>query len=255
MGSVYSRCSMVLWGVEMNEQSSDNIQFYISHTSPCPYLPDLEERKLFTHLSGHKAKFAFLLLSENGFRRSQNIIYKPSCESCSECKSVRVRVAEFTPSKSQKRVIGKNGDIASSMIMPVTTNEHFELFKKYLTARHQNGGMSDMNEDEFKDMVEDTAVNTRLVEYRLKQNDKLIAVALVDILETGISLVYSFFDPEQKTRSLGTFMILDNILKAKENILKYVYLGYWIKSSKNMNYKTAFLPVEEFCDSLGWIEK
>ena len=255
MGSVYNRCSVVLWGLEMNEQSSDNIQFYISHTSPCPYLEGLEERKLFTYLGGHKAKFAFLLLSENGFRRSQKLIYRPSCENCNECKSVRVRAAEFKPTKSQKRVNGKNSDIVSNMIMPITNKEHFELFKKYLNARHKNGGMADMNEDEFKDMVEDTAVDTRLVEYRLKQSDKLIAVALVDILENGISLVYSFFDPTYKDRSLGTFMILDNILRAKKNILKYVYLGYWIKSSKNMNYKTAFLPVEEFCDSLGWIEK
>ncbi len=242
----------------MSEQSQQNVQFYFSHETSCPYLPDRQERKIFTHLSGHKAQMHMQLLSENGFRRSQNLIYRPHCKDCLKCKSVRVRVKNFKASKSQKLIIKKNSDIVATPMQTQVGQEHFKLFKKYLLTRHNEGGMADMDFDDFKDMVEDTSVNTEIVEYRLPSNDKgkgqLLGVALIDIMFDGLSLVYSFFDPDFSKRSLGVFMIVENILRAKENKQDHVYLGYWVNGSKKMSYKTNFKPLEFYKQDEGWLE-
>ena len=238
----------------MSEISQQNIEFYLSTKNPCPYLENKNERKLFTHLSGHKALVQMQLLSEHGFRRSQNIIYRPNCKNCSECKSTRVKIDAFELSKSQKRIINKNKDIKAIICETKVSDEHYELFQKYLNERHKDGNMAAMSFDEFNDMMTDTPVNSAIVEYHLKdgKKDVLVAVVLLDILLDGASMVYSFFDPRFDKKSLGVFMILDNILRLKEKKQKHLYLGYWVKGSKTMAYKINYKPIEFYSEGKGW---
>jgi len=229
----------------------DAPQFYLTAPSPCPYLPGQQERKIFTHLVGKRAATLNDLLTQTGFRRSQTIAYRPACESCRACVSVRVLVDEFKPSNSQRRAMRANADLVGAFVPAKPTNEHFSLFRAYLDARHPEGGMADMSSLDFAMMVEDTHIDTRLTEYRPRKSHRdgagsapLYAVCLTDRLADGLSLVYSFYDPEQARRSLGAFIILDHIEKAKGLGLPHVYLGYWVEGSKKMGYKAFYLPQE-----------
>lgn len=319
-------------------------QFFLTGPRPCPYLPDRRERKLFTNLVGGRAEALHDELAQLGFRRSQNIAYRPACQGCSACVSTRVPAARFTPSRSQRRVIKRNGDLVRRMAQPWPTDAHYRLFKRYLRARHAEGGMVEMDALDFAAMVEDSPVRTYLIEYyapagsvaapdgaskedALAENDlaeegalaaeaeedaleeglafddalrldersldeaaaphlltagweaalasegefsadqmlasacaadrapapdqgsgpgggELIAACVTDVLKDGLSLVYSFFDPREDRRSLGRYMILDHIEITKELGLDYVYLGYWVKGSRKMDYKIEFKPTE-----------
>jgi len=195
-------------------------------------------------------------LSKQGFRRSQNVLYRPSCADCSACLSARIKVADFAPSKSQKRVLKRNTDLKRSASSPWATESQYALFRDYLDSRHATGGMADMDLFEFAAMVEETPIRTRLIEYRESDatpvNDDpyegLRAVSLTDVLEDGLSMVYSFFAPELMKSSVGTFLILDHIQIARELGLPYVYLGYWVPGSAKMGYKANFKGVEVFRD-------
>jgi len=191
------------------------------------------ERKLFAALQGDTAQSLNNVLSHQGFRRSQNVVYRPSCADCALCLSARIRVADFKPTKSQKRVLKKNRHLIREGSSPWATEDQYDLFKRYLTSRHHDGGMADMDIFEFAAMVEETPVRSRVVEYRTLGTDEqpepeLSAVSLTDVLSDGLSLVYSFFDPELAHNSLGTFIILDHIEMARAAGLPYVYLGYWV---------------------------
>lgn len=245
----------------MNTQASFTPQFYLTAPARCPYLEGLMERKVFTHLVGPKAEEVNDLLTQGGFRRSQNIAYRPACESCRACVSVRILANEFEPTRSMRRVLATNRDIVSAELRIEPTSEQFSLFRRYIDSRHQQGGMSEMNALDFSMMVEDTHVNTKLIEYRIreegdgiaeKQNGQLVAVALTDTMSDGSSMVYSFFDPDMEKRSLGAFMILDHIRKAKAVGLPHVYLGYWVKGSSKMSYKTRYQPQEHLAHE-GWV--
>ena len=230
-------------------------QFFLTGPRPCPYLPDRSERKLFTTLSGARAEAQHDDLSSMGFRRSQNIAYRPACRSCSACVSTRVRVSDFAPNRSQKRAIKRNADLARNWLDPEPGQEHFDLFKEYLAARHGDGGMIDMDAFDFAAMVEDSPVRTHLIEYRLPAENgaqgALAAACVTDVLRDGLSLVYSFFDTSLTARSLGRFMILDHVALAREAGLPFVYLGYWVKGSPKMDYKIEFQPSEILLDG-GW---
>ena len=235
----------------MTREVRDAPQFYLTAPSPCPYLPGQQERKIFTHLVGKRAASLNDLLTQTGFRRSQTIAYRPACESCRACVSVRVLVNDFRPNDSQRRALRANVDLVGSLVPPKPTNEHFALFRAYLDARHPEGGMADMSSLDFAMMVEDTHIDTQLVEYRLRETPRdeqgagpLYAVCLTDRLADGLSLVYSFYAPHQARRSLGAFVILDHIEKARALGLPHVYLGYWVEGSKKMGYKAAYLPQE-----------
>ena len=235
----------------MTREVRDAPQFYLTAPSPCPYLPGQQERKIFTHLVGKRAASLNDLLTQTGFRRSQTIAYRPACESCRACVSVRVLVNDFRPNESQRRALRVNADLVGNLIPPKPTNEHFALFRAYLDARHPEGGMADMSSLDFAMMVEDTHIDTQLVEYRLRKapgDDEgagpLYAVCLTDRLADGLSLVYSFYAPHHARRSLGGFVILDHIEKARALGLPHVYLGYWVEGSKKMGYKAAYLPQE-----------
>ena len=242
----------------MTQHSRDTPQFYLTAPSPCPYLAGKEERKVFTHLVGDRAPGLNDLLTHGGFRRSQSIAYRPACETCRACVSVRVLADDFVPTRSMRRVEQRNADIAGEMRSAAPSSEQYSIFRAYLDSRHRDGGMADMTVLDYAMMVEDSHVETRMVEYRLKtpsstiRNGPLIAVALTDILSDGLSMVYSFFEPDEETRSLGTLMILDHIARAKEMKLPYVYLGYWVRGSHKMDYKSRYLPQERLM-SQGWV--
>lgn len=212
------------------------------------------ERKLFTALQGENAERLNDALSKQGFRRSQNVLYRPACSDCKACMSARIRVADFVPSKSQKRVIKRNAHLARRVTSPWATEEQFALFRRYLDSRHSDGGMADMDLFEFAAMVEETPIKSRLIEYQTPvdgQEPDLTAVCLTDVLDDGLSMVYSFFDPTKERQSLGTFLILDHIRIAAEMGLPFVYLGYWVPGSPKMGYKAKFSGLEIF-ESQHW---
>ncbi len=220
--------------------------FYLTRPEPCDYFPDRSEAKTIADLNGAQAQAWANVLSRAGFRRSHNICYVPSCPACRACVSVRVRASEFVFSKTMKKVIRKNRGTHLSVLPNIATTEQYGLFKKYLSARHAGGEMEKMTFEEYRAMIEDSPVETVLVE--LGEQGRLIAVMLVDVLDDGLSAVYSFFDPEMSKRSLGTFMILELIRLTKERGLPYVYLGYLIRGLSNMTYKERFAPLEYYID-------
>ncbi len=224
-------------------------QFYVTAPQSCPYLDNRVERKLFTTLVPETAQALNNTLSQQGFRRSQNVIYRPTCSQCNGCRSARVVAAEFAPSRSQRRVLKRNKGLKRVIKSPMATEEQFALFSSYLNSRHADGGMAGMDEFEFAAMIEETPVDTRVLEYRL--DGDLVAVCLTDLLSDGVSMVYSFFRPDLYSQSIGTYMILDHINLAKEAGLAYVYLGYWVAGSPKMDYKSRFTPLETFVNG-GW---
>jgi arginine-tRNA-protein transferase len=219
-------------------------QFYVTAPQPCPYLEGRMERKLFTALQGDGAQRLNDGLSKQGFRRSQNVLYRPSCADCAACLSARISVADFTPSKSQRRTLRRNARIERRATSPWATEEQYALFRRYLEGRHASGGMADMDTFEFASMVEETPIRTRVVEYVDAETGALAAVCLTDVLDDGVSMVYSFFEPDRARASLGTYIILDHIQIAREADLPHVYLGYWVPGSPKMGYKAGFSGLE-----------
>jgi arginine-tRNA-protein transferase len=211
------------------------------------------ERKVFTHLVGKRAAALNDMLTQTGFRRSQTIAYRPACENCRACVSVRVLVDDFAPNDTQRRVAKANADLIGVMRAPKPTPEQYSLFRDYLDARHPDGGMADMSVLDYSMMVEDSHIDTLIAEYRVRGPNAavngrgegpLLAACLTDRLADGLSLVYSFYDPTLPRRSLGAFVILDHIEKARRMGLPHVYLGYWVEGSRKMAYKGAYLPQE-----------
>jgi len=218
-------------------------------------LPDRVERKVFARLTGLLAQPLSEALTHSGFRRSQSIAYRPACEGCNACVSVRILTDEFAASRSQKRILRRNEDLIRKEVPAEATREQFALLRTYLDSRHSGGGMSDMGLFDYVAMVEETPVNTHIVEYRLADGDgkntTLLACALTDVLRDGLSMVYSFFHPGVDARSLGTQMILDHVAAARARGLPYVYLGYWVRGSDKMDYKARFSPLEALGQN-GW---
>jgi leucyl-tRNA---protein transferase len=224
-------------------------QFYVTAPQPCPYLEGRMERKLFTALQGDYAERLNDTLSKQGFRRSQNVLYRPSCAECSACLSARIRVADFEPSRSQRRIVRRNSDLRREATSPWATEEQYALFRTYLDSRHADGGMADMDIFEFAAMIEETPIRSRVIEYSLKDADgvrALAAVCLTDVLDDGLSMVYSFYDPGMAAASLGTHVILDHVNIARDAGLPYVYLGYWVPGSAKMGYKANFSALEVY---------
>lgn len=245
----------------MTSHPRDTPQFYLTAPSPCPYLPGQEERKVFTHLVGRRARDLNEVLTQGGFRRSQTIAYRPACETCRACVSVRVVVRDFVATASQRRILARNGDIVGTPEANRPASEQYALFRRYLDARHGDGGMVDMTVLDYAMMIEDSHVDTHLVTYKRRGADTAIhgrgtgaplALCLTDVLADGLSMVYSFYDPEEGSRSLGTYMILDHIRRAQELGLPYLYLGYWVEGSRKMDYKARFLPQERLM-APGWV--
>lgn len=205
------------------------------------------ERKLFTALQGEHAQTLNDALSKQGFRRSQNVLYRPSCAECSACLSARIRVADFEPSRTQRRIMRKNGGLKRNATSPWATEDQYALFRRYLDARHADGGMADMDIFEFAAMIEETPIRSRVIEYTSEiggGEHELSAVCLTDIFDDGLSMVYSFYDPALQDQSLGAYLILDHVRIAREAGLPYVYLGYWVPGSRKMGYKANYSALE-----------
>ncbi len=251
----------------MTDQSSFFPDFHVTMAQPCPYLPGRLERKLFTHLTPDKPAPFIDKLLRNGFRRSQNVAYLPYCNDCHACVSVRIIVHQFEPSKSFKRLKKRNMDLVAERVKRKATSEQYDLFNKYINARHGDGGMADMDHFDFSMMIEESEADTFLTEYRLRptldeladsdetdtpvKKNPLIAVSLCDRLSDGISMVYSFFDPQYKPRSLGSYMILEHVDYTRRQGLPFVYLGYWIDGCRKMSYKARFTPQQRLTPN-GW---
>lgn len=224
--------------------------FFSTPPAPCPYLEDKMERKIVTLLAGEDPDHLHNALSLAGFRRSQDLAYRPACEGCNACVPIRVQAKSYMLTKSFRRVWKNNQDLKATEKPAQATEEHFNLFHKYLTSRHYDGGMVEMDFNDYQSMVEDSPVRSQLVEFR-DPDGILVAVCLTDLMDDGLSLVYSYFDPDDKKRSLGNYLVLWHIVQAKSMAMPYVYLGYWIAESQKMSYKKRFQPAE-ILTKAGW---
>ena len=232
-------------------------RFFVTSPAPCPYLPGRSERKVFTELKGAHSDALNDALGRIGFRRSQTVAYRPSCLDCQACVSVRVVVDDFAASSTQKRAMKRNGDLVTTLCRPWSTSEQFELLQRYLGVRHPGGGMATMDEVDYADMVEHTPVTSYVIEYREPSADgvtpgRLVGACLTDKQGDGLSMIYSFYEPEHTARTgLGNYMILDHIRRAREMEMPYVYLGYWVEGSTRMQYKVRYRPMERLGRN-GW---
>ena len=224
--------------------------FYGTAPQPCPYLPGRLESKVVTELNSLDAAQLHNTLSRAGFRRSHSIAYRPACPDCNACVPCRVRVEGFTLSKSMRRTLRRNSDIIASQKQAFATEEQYSLFKVYEQARHPDGEMASMDFNDYRSMVEDTPVETFIIEFR-EGSGRLVAVALTDQLSDGLSGVYKFYTPERATLSPGTFVILWHIERVISLGLPFFYLGYWISQSPKMAYKARFMPLEILTET-GW---
>ncbi len=231
-------------------------RFFVTSPAPCPYLPGRSERKVFTELKGDHADQLNEALGRIGFRRSQTVAYRPSCLGCQACVSVRVVAEEFKPSSTQRKNLRRNGDLIATECRPWATDEQFDLLLKYLKQRHPEGGMAAMDEMDYADMVEHTPVSSCLIEYREPTADgspgRLVGACLTDRQSDGLSMIYSFYDPDHTAREgLGNYIILDHIRRSQADALPYVYLGYWVEGSPRMQYKVRYRPLEKLTRD-GW---
>ncbi|WP_174297719.1 arginyltransferase [Sphingomonas bacterium] len=242
-------------------------RFFVTSPAPCPYLPGRQERKVFTELNGPHAAELNDALGRIGFRRSQGVAYRPSCAGCSACVSVRVVAGEFRPSASQRRLLRRHGDLDVTACRPWATDEQFRLLRRYLAARHPGGGMATMDEEDYADMVEQSPVDSVVMEYRERGSGgapgRLVGACLTDRQADGLSMIYSFFDAGsgggggsdgatgESRPALGNLIIMDHILRAHDAGLSYVYLGYWVKGSARMAYKVRYRPIEVLGPA-GW---
>ncbi len=226
---------------------------------PCPYLPGRQERKIFTHLSPDRPRALVDNLLKGGFRRSQNIAYMPYCDHCAACVPVRIVAGEFEPRRTLAKIWKANAGLEARRVPCKPTIEQFSLFRAYIEARHAEGGMADMSLLDYSMMIQDSTVDTHLTEYRQPSegdgaDGALVAAVLCDRLSDGISLVYSFYEPEMKSRGLGSYIIMEQVAFARSRGLPYVYLGYWIAGSRKMAYKARFNP-QEHLTSAGWVRR
>ncbi|MFM9828517.1 MAG: arginyltransferase [Sphingomonas sp.] len=231
-------------------------RFFVTSPSPCPYLPGRQERKVFTELNGPHATELNDALGRIGFRRSQSVAYRPSCAGCSACVSVRVVADAFEPNATQRKLLRRHEDIDIIACKPWATDEQFALLRRYLSARHPGGGMAGMDEGDYADMVEQSPVKSSIIEYREPsvggRRGRLVGACLTDQQGDGLSMIYSFFDAGHEHRAgLGNLIIMDHILRARAMGLAYVYLGYWVKGSERMSYKTRYRPIEVLGPN-GW---
>jgi arginine-tRNA-protein transferase len=240
----------------MTEHPSRFPRFFVTAEGPCPYLPGRSERKVFAELKGDNAQSLCEALGRIGFRRSQNVVYRPSCPTCTACVSVRIVAPEFRPSGSQRRLMRRNADLAVAACDPWATEEQFALLRSYLQSRHPDGGMLSMDGYDFSEMIETSPIDTVVVEYREPSADgrpgRLVGACLTDRQSDGLSMVYSFYDTGPAARpGLGSYIILDHIMRAADVGMRNVYLGYWVDGSQRMDYKRRYQPME-MLGAHGW---
>tara|TARA_R110001583_G_scaffold84788_2_gene222712 strand:+ start:242 stop:997 length:756 start_codon:yes stop_codon:yes gene_type:complete len=218
------------------------LQFYATPEHSCSYLENRLAKTIFVDPDAELDKHNYSTLSDLGFRRSGNHIYRPHCQNCSACISARIPVDLFHPSRSQKRVLRLNKDVTTLVRSASYTDEYYALYEHYIRVRHSDGDMHPSSKEQFESFLVQTQYNTQFLEFRIGQT--LVAVAVVDYLDQGISAIYTFFDPDLSDRSLGKFAILKLIEQARSDSLPYLYLGYWVKNCQKMAYKTTYQPIQ-----------
>lgn len=224
--------------------SARRLAFYATPDHACSYLPGRSARTLFADPAVRLDTRIYSRLTLYGFRRSGRHIYRPSCDTCEACVPVRIPVAEFVPNRSQRRAWARNQDLSPAACTAGYRQEHFDLYRRYVASRHPGGGMDNADPMQYLDFLTSNWSETWFQEFRL--GNRLAAVAVTDRLEHGLSAVYTFFDPELRSRSLGTYAILWQIEECKRQQLECLYLGYWIGESPKMAYKASFWPLEAF---------
>jgi arginine-tRNA-protein transferase len=228
---------------EHNLLLDNDIKFYRTSPELCPYLEGKYETKILTPLTEKNGQYHYNSLIQLGFRRSQTIAYKPMCYNCNACQSIRVIVNDFQLNKTQKRLLSTHKNTKYVISSPRLSDSHYRLYQKYIHNRHEGEEMSKMSFDDVARMLEQTTVDTVIVEY-YNQDNALICWVITDIVHSGLSMVYSVYDPTTAKLSLGTYAILSHIQLAKEMSLPYLYLGYWVKGCQKMSYKINFKPYE-----------
>jgi len=226
-------------------------QFFATVPVPCPYLPDLSERKLVVELTGSDAQTLYAELSHAGFRRSHRLAYRPACKACRACVPIRIRTEGFQPTRSLRRVANRNADLVATPRPARATKEQYALFERYQKGRHGRSEMASMTFADYRALVEETAVETEVIEFR-DAAGTLVGACLTDRMPDSLSAVYSFFEPDDTRRSLGTMMILWLVAHAGHTGLPFVYLGYWVSGSDTMDYKRRF-PASEGLVDRHWV--
>ena len=223
---------------------AENVRVYLSTAHPCPYLPGRTASSLIIDPDLNVDGRRLTQLTMNGFRRSGDLVYRPHCPSCCACVSVRIPAAEFQPSRGQRRIWHKNTDVSVNPVAATFEQRHFDLYLRYQNSRHPDSDMCDQNPEKYHQFLIANNCNTKFQEFRV--GEQLVAVSVADELLDGLSAVYTFFDPDQSKRSLGTFAILWQIEQVKQQGLKWLYLGYWISQCDKMSYKTQYKPIQGF---------
>ncbi|MGW8248626.1 MAG: arginyltransferase [Acidiferrobacterales bacterium] len=226
---------------------------FLSLPHECGYLPGRQATSLFVDPGNNDAAQHYSRFLQSGFRRSGRLIYRPHCQSCNECVSVRISVNDFVPRRGQRRILNRNSDLVVFERQPYFSDEQFQLYRKYQHSRHTNGSMDHEDRNAYDDFLVKSPVDTRFFEFRVpgeQEDGRLLALAVTDVVDNGLSAVYTFFDPEESRRGLGVYAILWQIQQAEVMGLKYLYLGYWIRNCRKMSYKTDYQPLEAWRDDM-----
>lgn len=233
------------------ENNEQQLKLFQTNEHDCSYLPDLQARTLFIDPETKLTKTSQTRLAALGFRRSGDFVYRPHCKDCNACIPVRIPVNHFKASRTQRRILNRNRSLTVEICPATANDERYDLYARYISARHQDGDMYPPSPEQFADFLCNSEADSRFIEYR--DEGKLVAVAVTDFLDDAYSAVYSFFDPDNQRASYGVYTILSQIEQAKQAGFDYLYLGYWIKACQKMSYKVDYRPVELFIND-RWTE-